>query len=68
MPDETHSTLRRRAADQGMSLQEYLLSLLNDLAGRPTVAEVIARAGGRSGGKVGLVKAASDLRTERVRH
>ncbi|MCA1841108.1 MAG: hypothetical protein LC723_12420 [Actinobacteria bacterium] len=68
VPDQIHTTLRRRAAEHGMSLQEYLLSLLNDFAARPTVEEVLARAGGRSGGKVGLAKAASDLRTERARH
>lgn len=67
VPEETHSTLRRRAAEHGMSLQEYLLMVLNDLASRPTVREVLERAGGRSGGRVGLAKAASDLRSERSR-
>lgn len=50
-----------------MSLQEYLLSLLKDFTSRPTVSEVIARAGGRAGGKVGLARAAADLRAERGR-
>ena len=68
VPDSTHSALRKRAAEAGMSLQEYLLSLLNDFASRPTVTEVLARAGGRAGGKVGLAKAAADLRAERNRH
>lgn len=67
VPDETHRVLRRRAAEAGMSLQEYLLAVLNDYAARPTVAEVMARAGGRSGGKVGLAAAAHDLRAERDR-
>lgn len=65
--DETHSVLKRRAAAAGMSLQEYLLSVLSDFAGRPTVHEVITRAGGRAGGKVGLAKAVADLRAERSR-
>jgi hypothetical protein len=50
-----------------MSMQEYLLSILNDFASRPTVAEVLARAGGRSGGRVGLKGAAEHLRAERDR-
>ncbi|MFN2610145.1 MAG: hypothetical protein ABR507_04635 [Actinomycetota bacterium] len=67
LPDSTHLTLRSRAAARGMSLQEFLLSLLNDFASRPTVDEVILRAGGRSGGKVGLKRAAADLRSDRSR-
>jgi antitoxin FitA len=65
VPDETHAVLRRRAGAAGMSLQEYLLAILNDLASRPTVSEVLARAGGRSGGRVGLKTAANLLREER---
>jgi plasmid stability protein len=65
LPDETHAVLRRRAAEAGMSLQEYLLMTLNELAERPTVSEVLARAGGRSGGQVTFDTAASQLRTER---
>jgi antitoxin FitA len=65
LPDETHAVLRRRAAEAGMSLQEYLLATLNELAGRPTVGEVLARASGRSGGRVGFADAASHLRAER---
>ncbi len=65
LPEETHAVLRRRAAERGMSLQEYLLATLNDLAARPTVEEVLARAGGRAGGRVGLAAAAEGLREER---
>ncbi len=68
VPDTTHAVLRRRAAVAGMSLQEYLLATLSELAARPTVEEVLSRAGGRSGGRVGLGAAASDLRAERSRH
>ena len=65
LPDETHAVLRRRAAEAGMSLQEYLLATLNELAARPTVGEVLARAGGRSGGRASFDAAASHLRAER---
>jgi plasmid stability protein len=68
VPEETHAVLRRRAALAGMSLQEYLLSVLEDVTARPTVDEVLARAGGRSGGRVGLETAAADLRLERSAH
>ena len=67
VPDTTHLTLKRRAAEAGMSLQEYVLSVLKDFTSRPTVAEVITRAGGRAGGRVGLARAAADLRAERNR-
>jgi plasmid stability protein len=65
VPEETHSVLRQRAAEAGMSLQEYLLAALKDLAARPTVTEVLARAGGRSGGEVRLGAAAAHLQTDR---
>lgn len=67
VPEQTHAVLRRRAAEAGMSLQEYLVATLNELASRPTVAEVLARAGGRAGGRVRLSVAARDLRAERSR-
>lgn len=43
VPEGTHSVLRRRAAKAGMSLQEYLLGMINDVAARPTVEEVLRR-------------------------
>lgn len=66
VPEETHRTLRGRAAAAGMSLQEYLLATLKRLADMPTVEEVVQRASGRSGGRVGLAKAAAQLREERT--
>jgi plasmid stability protein len=65
VPDRTHEVLRRRAAEAGMSLQEYLVATLNDVAARPSVAEVLARAGGRSGGRVGFSTAVKDVRSAR---
>ena len=65
VPERTHAVLRKRAAEAGMSLQEYLLTTLNELASRPTVEEVLARAAGRAGGRVPLSVAARDLRAER---
>ncbi|MGH3940016.1 MAG: FitA-like ribbon-helix-helix domain-containing protein [Pseudonocardiaceae bacterium] len=61
----THAVLRRRAAERGLSLQEYLVALLDDIAAKPTVAEVLRRAGGRAGGRIGLQEAADELRADR---
>lgn len=67
VPDDTHAVLRRRAAAAGMSLQDYLLASLNEHAARPTVAEVLSRAGERTGGRLRLSQAAAQLRAERAR-
>ena len=65
VPDEVHATLRRRAAAAGQSLQEYLLGRLIAEATTPTVEEVLARAGHRSGGRVPLRDAVKAVRAER---
>jgi antitoxin FitA len=65
VPPEVHRVLRRRAADAGQSLQEYLLALLGEHANRPTLEEVLQRAGERAGGSVPLADAAKVLRAER---
>jgi plasmid stability protein len=67
VPEHTHAVLRRRAARAGMSLQEYLLSMLNDTASRPTVEEVLARIASDSGGRVRPAAAVRDIRAERSR-
>jgi hypothetical protein len=40
VPPDVHRTLRRRAADAGMSLQEYLLGELTEQARQPTLEEI----------------------------
>lgn len=65
MPDDVHRIHRQRAATAGQSLQEYLLAELVKSAQRPTVAEVLARAGKRGGGRLGLGAAAAAIRAER---
>lgn len=47
VPDETHAVLRCRAATAHQPLQEYLRSRPIEEASRPTIDEVLARAGGR---------------------
>jgi plasmid stability protein len=67
VPDETHRVLRRRAAEAHQSLQEYLRSRLIEEASRPTVAEVLERAGERTGGRLSFETAADAVRAERDR-
>lgn len=66
VPEETHAVLRRRAAEAGQSLQEYLRARLVAEAGRPTVDEVLRRAGGRAGGAVSFDAALAGLKADRA--
>jgi antitoxin FitA len=50
VPNELHRALRAKAAAAGMSLSDYLLSEVVEVAARPTIAEVLARAGERDWG------------------
>jgi antitoxin FitA len=43
VPDELHAELRRRAAQAGMSLSDYVLRELRRIAERSPMAEVFAR-------------------------
>jgi antitoxin FitA len=65
VPNDVHTALRRRAAAEGRSLQEYLLGRLIEEARSPTLEEVLDRAGGRSGGDVPLLEAAAEIRLDR---
>ncbi len=47
VPDEVRDVLAARAARAGRSLQEHLRAELVDLARRPTVADLLARAATR---------------------
>jgi antitoxin FitA len=67
VPEDTHAILRQRAAAAHQSLQEYLLARLIEEASRPTLDEVLDRAGGRAGGSLPLRTAVSAVRSERAR-
>lgn len=47
MPEKVRDELAARAARAGMSLQEYLRSILIQSVSRPTVDDIIARARSR---------------------
>jgi len=68
VPEQTHAVLRERAARNHQSLQEYLRSWLIEQASRPTLEEVLARAGGRSGGSIPTDAAVKTLRGDRAGH
>jgi plasmid stability protein len=67
VPDEVHAVLRRRAAEARQSLQEYLRSRLIEEAARPTLDEILDRAGGRAGGSLPARTAARVVRDDRAR-
>lgn len=43
VPDELHRTLKARAAREGMTLSDYLLSEIEQVAEKPTLAEMMER-------------------------
>jgi plasmid stability protein len=43
VPDELHRTLKVRAAKAGMTLSDYLLSEIEQIAERPTLTEMMER-------------------------
>ena len=50
LPEPVHRTLKARAAASGVSLSEYLRSLLEQQAARPTPEELSARIAARGHG------------------
>jgi antitoxin FitA len=64
VPDALHRKLKARAALAGMSLSDYLLAQVREIAERPTLEEMVARL--RRHEPVKLPKSAADLvRAER---
>jgi antitoxin FitA len=47
VPDRLHRRLKSRAAPAGMSLSDYLLDEIQEMAERPTLDELRARLAGR---------------------
>lgn len=43
VPDDLHRTLKMRAAKAGMTLSDYLLSEIEQIAAKPTLAEMMER-------------------------
>ncbi len=68
VPEKTHKVLRRRAAAAGMSLQEYLLGMVNEAAVRPSVEEVLQRVERRNGAALSTNEIVATLRRDRDGH
>ncbi|MEP6862769.1 MAG: hypothetical protein ABJE66_19240 [Deltaproteobacteria bacterium] len=43
VPEGVHRTLKARAAQAGMTLSDYLLKEISEVAARPTLEEVLAK-------------------------
>ncbi len=67
VPDDVHRVLRRRAAENHQSLQEYLLARLIAEARTPTLEEVLDRIGHRSGVAAPLADTAQLVQDDRDR-
>ncbi|WP_157930668.1 hypothetical protein [Glycomyces xiaoerkulensis] len=65
VPDDVHGIWRKRAAIEGMSLQEFLLRKLTREARRPTTAELFERIEHREGIDMTGEEAAELLREDR---
>ena len=66
VPDALHRRLKSRAALAGMSLSDYLLSEIRQVAERPTIDELRARLDRRSTASLS-VEPADAVRAERDR-
>ena len=64
VPDTLHRKLKARAALAGMSLSDYLLSEIKEIADKPTLAEFRERLGRREPMEIG-VDVARMIREER---
>jgi len=64
VPDELHRKLKVRAAEAGMTLSDYLIAELREVAARPTPAEMRYRLASREPARV-KESAAEAVRAER---
>jgi plasmid stability protein len=64
VPDDLHRVLKSRAAQAGMSLSDYLLKEVRQVAQRPTLEEVMQRIHRRGSPGFGFDSAA-EVRAER---
>jgi hypothetical protein len=64
VPETVRDRLMAHAADKGMSMQGYLLSLIAHVAARPTKADWAALAEARAGAPVDTAEVLAVLRTE----
>jgi plasmid stability protein len=59
VPDQLHSTLKARAAQEGMSLSDYIKKELEQIAERPTLREWLGRV--RSAKPIRMDRSAAEM-------
>jgi antitoxin FitA len=64
VPEDVHARLKERARAAGMSMSEYVLRELKELADKPSLDEIWRRAEARDS-SVSLAEAAQLIRDER---
>ena len=65
VPDDVHQVLKERASSAGMSLSEYVLRELRDIATSPTLAEVLDEAAANATGSFTFEQINEAIRTGR---
>lgn len=68
VPPDVHDVLRKRAANAGKSLQQYLLEQLTKDARRPTLGELFQDRTERRGGRLSAQTAVDIIRADRESH
>jgi len=64
VPDDVHRTLKARAARAGLTLSDYLLGEITEIANRPTLEELFERIRRRTPPR-GRINSAAAVRAER---
>lgn len=67
LPDDVHEALRRKAADAGMSLSEFVARHLRRVAAEPLLDEIFTRAK-RSEGRYTFEQLNAVIRADRAEH
>jgi plasmid stability protein len=65
VPDEVHRTLKVRAAEEGISLSDYIKRDLEESAKQMTIEEIFARARARGPSGITTEEIVADIRASR---
>jgi plasmid stability protein len=68
VPDDLHRRLKVRAAQEGMTLSDYLLREVADAADRPSLEELTRRIAGREPADIDAKTAIALVRADRDSH
>ena len=65
VPDDVHRTLKVRAAEEGISLSDYIKRDLEELAKQMTIEEIFARARSRGSSAISTEEIVAGIRESR---